>query len=123
MKQILFTCEACGKGFTQQAAFSRHKNIHKKTEYKCDVCDKNFKTKPYLSQHKKTHFIITSKCNICNEEFSTRVALSNHLLQVHNYTNPKFICKYCKISFLLCKMQQHIQKCANKKVQFPICLH
>ena len=87
-----------------------------KSEHKCNVCDKIFNTKPYLSQHKKTHFTSTIECHICNEEFSTKADVSNHVVQVHNYINPKLICKYCQKKFSSVQnVTTHSKKCQAKE--------
>lgn len=81
-KSPKYTCEECGKGFSQLRNFKYHVSVHKGTKEfaaKCPECDKLFNDKGYLSSHLKIHRNKKEYvCPHCPKSFNQRVAFNMH---------------------------------------------
>ena len=78
----LFTCEACGVGFTWETKFSEHMfSVHNKKIYECKSCEKGFVKKDKLREHQKIHTGERSQgtlCKYCGKCFATSYFLKKH---------------------------------------------
>jgi uncharacterized Zn-finger protein len=52
-----FSCELCGKTFTQASSLSVHQKVHAEREFKCTLenCNKSFGQESYLKKHMLKH--------------------------------------------------------------------
>ena len=58
-----FTCDICGKSFSDQAYFAKHKRLHEVgpntgkpvKDFICPICNKGFTRKSYLNNHVVSH--------------------------------------------------------------------
>ena len=51
-----YSCNDCGKCFTQNATLKRHYLVHSGDKlYECKECQKRFKRASHLNRHMKTH--------------------------------------------------------------------
>lgn len=82
-KSPRYTCETCGKGFSQLRNYKYHVSVHKGTKEfaaKCPECDKLFNDKGYLSSHLKIHRNKKEYvCPSCPKSFNQRVAFNMHV--------------------------------------------
>lgn len=75
-----FTCEECGKKFTQQSALKVHHRLHTGSKpYICDQCDASFTRSDSLKRHKMEHTGGKQfPCNLCEESFGSAYLLKKH---------------------------------------------
>jgi len=111
-----FKCKVCHKNFTKEAAFWRHKNLHKYQMFACSKCSKRFSKQTHLISHTKSHLktepaeeIITNSivedehvikkldCNLCGRQFNFSSHLKKHL-QDHE-ADTMFPCYFCSQQF------------------------
>lgn len=82
-KSPRYTCDECGKGFSQLRNYKYHVSVHKGTKEfaaKCPECDKLFNDKGYLSSHLKIHRNKKEyACPNCPKSFNQRVAFNMHV--------------------------------------------
>lgn len=82
-KSPRYTCDECGKGFSQLRNYKYHVSVHKGTKEfaaKCPECDKLFNDKGYLSSHLKIHRNKKEYvCPNCPKSFNQRVAFNMHV--------------------------------------------
>jgi len=85
----MFTCERCGKKFTEKSNLLRHMKTHLKDPtasgqtYSCSICDKVFNRADHRKRHEATHGqrpLFT--CQICNHSFQRMDNFHQHL-QIH----------------------------------------
>jgi predicted RNA-binding Zn-ribbon protein involved in translation (DUF1610 family) len=78
----MFTCERCGKTFTEKRNILRHIKTHLDSSqtYSCSICDKVFSRADNRKRHEATHGQHT--CQICNHSFQ-RMDHFQHHLQTH----------------------------------------
>ena len=57
-----FTCDVCGKSFSDQAYFAKHKRLHITSpsgqpvkDFLCQICSKGFTRRTYLQNHMTSH--------------------------------------------------------------------
>ena len=57
-----FTCDVCGKSFSDQSYFVKHKRLHDTgpsgkpvKDFMCQICSKGFTRRSYLESHLVTH--------------------------------------------------------------------
>ena len=57
-----FTCDVCGKSFSDQAYFAKHKRLHvinpdgqPVKDFLCQICSKGFTRRTYLQSHMTSH--------------------------------------------------------------------
>ncbi|KAK9869761.1 hypothetical protein WA026_003493 [Henosepilachna vigintioctopunctata] len=112
-KQKSFTCEDCGKSFSQLRNYKYHRSIHEGTNEfaaKCLECGKVFNDRGYLSSHMKIHRDEKEyACPDCPKRFNQRVAYNMHL-RIHTGIKPHK-CQTCGKSFsrkMLLKQHQRV---------------
>lgn len=104
-KSPRYTCEDCGKGFSQLRNYKYHISVHKGTKEfaaKCPECDKLFNDKGYLSSHLKIHRNKKEYvCPNCPKSFNQRVAYNMHV-RIHSGVKVRtiFIIKFSLFSFM-----------------------
>ena len=80
-----FSCEKCGKKFSQFSHVKRHnQNIHMKIKrYKCQECNKQFSQFNNLKLHKKIHQRPIYLCKICNKQYKSHKCFNKHIIKSH----------------------------------------
>ncbi|GBN64541.1 Zinc finger protein 836 [Araneus ventricosus] len=74
-----FSCEECGKTFTEKLIFEVHQLTHTaKTSFRCEVCAKIFFEECVYLKHKDGHKLVLFKCNTCSKEFDSSTRLKRH---------------------------------------------
>ena len=90
-----FSCDICGKSFSQSSPLAIHKRIHtNETPYACTYCSKTFRSKSNLTKHERTH---TGErpfsCDYCGKCFSQSSILTKHK-RIHTGERP-YVCRFC----------------------------
>ena len=112
-----FSCDECGRGFTQKEMLDKHLIRHKKGYIKtkkspleCNVCHRKFTAKIYYMQHMAAHNRKTGdgsvkktgnrtgkmgcECDKCGKKCSNRLALERHL-KLHSQVSTLLTCPIC----------------------------
>jgi len=86
---MVFPCDTCGKTFTHETNFTRHKrSIHGKQSLNCERCGKSFNRKDALTRHLRTHAQKKEhECSYCSRQFYRKDKLDEH----------QQVCKYEKL--------------------------
>ncbi|XP_063532046.1 zinc finger and SCAN domain-containing protein 12-like [Cydia strobilella] len=96
-----YTCNECGKTFSQLRNFKYHMSVHRGTREfaaSCAVCGKSFNDRGYLSSHMKIHRNRKEyKCSQCPKSFNQRVAYNMHV-RIHTGVKPH-VCPTCGKAF------------------------
>jgi uncharacterized C2H2 Zn-finger protein len=98
-REMSFSCDVCGRHFTQAADVTRHTRVHTGDKpYTCSVCAKKFSQSGDLTRHTRIH---TGEkpftCTVCTKSFTQSGSLTRHL-RVHTGEKP-FSCAICLRSF------------------------
>nr|XP_023683367.1 zinc finger protein 271-like isoform X3 [Paramormyrops kingsleyae] len=94
-----YSCNECGKSFTNTAALTRHTKTHS-TEKKCICaqCGKGFINQSYLKKHQRVH---TGEkphvCSECGQRFTVSYSLKVHM-RFHSGEKP-YQCTECGMRF------------------------
>eukprot|EP00038_Savillea_parva_P031515 m.87409 g.87409 ORF g.87409 m.87409 type:complete len:252 (-) comp9700_c0_seq1:159-914(-) len=110
-KETGFTCETCGKVYTQKRNLKRHAVSHDKNakRYKCefDGCTRVFLRADDFNDHKKTHTgEEMMQCPHCPKKFSRAGDLKLHTRR--HTRDTRFACQLCAKAFIRkCDLLQH----------------
>lgn len=79
--QRRFTCELCGKHFTQKGGLLNHSRIHTGARpFKCQECGRGFTQKCNLTRHNRIHTGEKPfECHLCYRRFNRKWGLVVHL--------------------------------------------
>ena len=84
-----YTCETCGKAFSQSQNLTRHQKHNCKAtgtaSFKCTLCTATFKRRDSLADHIQVKHIFRHhlKCDLCGLYFNYRGSLSKHKARKH----------------------------------------
>ena len=78
----MFTCERCGKVFTEKRSLTRHQKIHADSSqtYSCGVCSKEFSRSDNSNRHEAAHSYSLT-CGVCGQYFNRLHILARHRVQ------------------------------------------
>ena len=78
----MFTCERCGKEFTEKRNPLRHMKTHVDSSqtYSCGVCDKVFSRPDHRKRHEAAHSYNLT-CGVCDQYFNRMDSLARHCAQ------------------------------------------
>ncbi|XP_056286147.1 gastrula zinc finger protein XlCGF57.1-like isoform X1 [Pseudoliparis swirei] len=90
-----FSCDVCGKRFTERGALKRHMIVHTgEKPFSCDICEKRFTRQGSVKTHKRVH---TGEkpfsCDVCGKRFTIQGRVKTHM-RVHTREKP-FSCDVC----------------------------
>nr|XP_045598030.1 zinc finger and BTB domain-containing protein 14-like [Procambarus clarkii] len=105
-----FICIICGQSLRTNAAFQRHKDIHKGLRGSaCEICGQTFSRTEYYREHKRVHTGEKPyECEICKKTFSRSSNLYTHM-RIHNNEEQRHICNVCMKSFARAdKLKDHM---------------
>lgn len=110
LQKFPYTCDTCGKGFTDIVYFKEHDNEHLGLKpFVCVVCNKNFHFSRYLLAHQiRNHRVgiegtyLPNQCHVCSRIFGKRCTLEKHITTRHE-TKPvhekRHLCDICGKGF------------------------
>lgn len=79
-----FKCCNCKISFRLNFNLQVHMRIHSRTKpYTCNKCGKSFSQKSHLNTHAKSHQEKQLICDLCNKRFTLLHHLSTHMQNVH----------------------------------------
>ena len=87
---MAFTCDKCGKQFTEKRNLTRHQKTHVDSSqtYSCGVCGKEFKRADNKKRHEEAHdqrrFF---ECPHCTSSFTREPDLKRHVSNRHKDIN------------------------------------
>lgn len=108
-----FTCDKCGKGFTNAGALKIHGYNHSdEKQFKCDQCELSFTQEANLKYHILLHVGEKSHlCEHCGKSFLTKYNLQNHLETHKNQSERKMVkCTFEGCSRMLINQPYTIRK-------------
>ena len=112
-------CPDCGKNFSRQDEFIRHKSVHEASsnEFACDNCNTMFTVKQNLERHRKsstnTDGSVKYHCSNCEKDFCTSKLLREHTNKEH----IGLICEDCGERFA----RKHAFEVHKKNRTFTSC--
>jgi hypothetical protein len=79
---MMFTCEKCGKVFTEKRSLTRHQKTHVDSSqtYSCGVCSKEFSRADNRNRHDAAHSYSLT-CGVCGQYFNRLDILARHRAQ------------------------------------------
>ncbi|GFS37059.1 zinc finger protein [Trichonephila inaurata madagascariensis] len=92
-------CSVCKKNFDTHSSLLVHISSHKSKKFKCVICNMTFPHRASFIYHmEKNHpevepFVCTHQK--CDKSFRTQ-----KMLQVHEKSHKKYMCKYCKKTYI-----------------------
>ncbi|KAM9719000.1 uncharacterized protein ACNS7B_020008 isoform 2-T2 [Menidia menidia] len=111
-----FLCPTCGKGFSQKGHLSVHKITHSvEKPFVCIICGKSYSVKYSLDIHKRTHSVESPfVCTICGKVFSQKGHLSVHK-RTHSGEKP-YVCTICGRGFSVKRsLNRHLRTHSGEK--------
>ena len=78
-------CKFCNKWFTEQAALSKHMEVHSVNRpYACPICGWRFKQMHNMKRHLLTHSGAKPySCDFCDKSYTDNYSLKQHVAKVH----------------------------------------
>ena len=107
-----YTCEECGKGFTEKNTLQNHfKSFHVVEEVACEYCGKIFQNMGRKSTHiRLQHANDGGNCKVCNKYYSKRFQLLRHA-RIFHLKQTSATCTQCGKSLDTKKsLEKHIKK-------------
>ncbi|XP_070404250.1 zinc finger protein OZF-like [Nothobranchius furzeri] len=94
-----FACELCGQRFSRKTNLNRHTRGHTgQKPFSCEICAQRFTQKAHLNSHIGLHAGHKPfACEFCGQRFSRKTTLSKHI-RVHTGQKP-FACEFCEQKF------------------------
>ena len=96
-----YSCDVCGKKFSNKALFNLHEKVHVEKHLKleiCQICSKILSDISGLRAHMSSkHGEAKFQCGQCNKQFKSKVSLKKHH-EVHSDVRP-FKCIICNQQF------------------------
>lgn len=96
---LRFSCDFCGKQFTESLYLKNHLRLHSDFSYICDYCGKRSKTKPNFMKHLfQIHLKIKFNCDECDQVYTDKQTLKHHKVRAHGM-EAAFKCEKCPEKF------------------------
>lgn len=109
LREYLYNCQYCGKGFDDKTCFAEHEAMHKNgKKFSCIVCGKEYPFSKYLLQHQIRYHrvnidgvLLPNECHICNKIFTKETTLSEHIKRHSQVASRelKHLCDICGKGF------------------------
>ncbi|XP_071955342.1 uncharacterized protein [Antedon mediterranea] len=95
-----FSCDECGKCYTEKASLNQHKLTHSDAnDYLCEDCGKAFKRAINLRMHKRIHLKNKPhECSLCDYKCRRRDSLGLHMKRKH-LREKRHLCDHCGKGF------------------------